>query len=477
MGGGSLKAIQLLAHLRRQGLASDLRTLLRADSVAAIAAAIDEPGADVPIAPAGMPGGPVAMTPMQHWFLRSHDRDLAHLNHQFLLETTLRLDIEAVAAAVAAVWRRHEALRLRFSQRDGQWMATLAPEAAAARPRDVDLRRERDPWVALLADAEDRRIAFDLGSGPLFRAVRYRLPEGDALLLDAHHLVVDAVSWLFLLEDLLPALGLAGAGPAAFPPGGELPFSAWTARLGGWSHGEALEEERPYWREIAETPVPPLPTDHPARPHGYADTAILSVDLGAHAASLPDARIVAGLLDALATALHAWDGREQSRVQLSTHGRRSPFPGVDPSRTVGWLASEFPVLLACPGGGAGAAAEIEAQLATVPSAGLGWGALRWLAPRPVEAPEEEIGLNFLGVVDPVLAGDFHFSQRLPAASVGAMERRRLIEIEGSIAEGRLGLAVRYAPSIHERATIEALARGIVRAFAGEMPRGADRNER
>jgi amino acid adenylation domain-containing protein/non-ribosomal peptide synthase protein (TIGR01720 family) len=469
-GGGSLKAIQLLAHLRRLGLASDLRVVLSADTVRAIAAAIDGAGTGMPIEAPAAAGGAVAMTPTQHWFLRSHDRDLAHLNHQLLLETATRLEIEVVSAAVATVWRRHEALRLRFAERDGQWTATLAPDEPAPRPRQVDLRQpDGDGWAALAADVEAQQRTFDLGGGPLFRAVLYRLPEGDALLFHAHHLVVDAVSWQLLLEELLPALGLGGTGQGSRLPDGALPFSAWTARLGEWSRSEALEEERAYWREIAEAAIPPLPTDHPVTAHGYGDTAIVAVDLGTRAASLPDVRIVAGLLDALATALHAWDGRREGRVQVSTHGRISPFPGVDPSRTVGWLAAEFPVLLACPGGG-GTAAEIEARLASLPSAGLGWGALCWLAAQPVQVPQEEIGLNFLGVIDTAGAKDFRLSQRLPNASVGAMGRHRLIEIEGSIAEGRLDLALRYAPSIHERPTIEAFAHDIAQAFAREMPR-------
>jgi len=472
-GGGSLKAIQLLARLRRHGLASDLRTLLSADTVRAIAAAIDGAGTATPATAAAAAGGTVAMTPMQHWFLRSHHRDLAHLNHQLLLETSTRLEVQEVAAAVKMVWRRHEALRLRFALRDGQWAATLAPHEPAPRPREVDLRATKgDAWAALVADVGAQQRTFDLGRGPLFRSALYRLPEGDALLFNAHHLVVDAVSWHFLLDDLLPALGLGDAGRKTCPSDEGLPFSAWTARLGEWSRSELLEGERAYWQEIAKADVPPLPTDHPATAHGYGDTAVVAVDLGPHAASLPDARIVAGLLDALATALHAWDGRREARVQLSTHGRHSPFPGIDPSRTVGWLATEFPVLLACPDGG-GTAAEIEAMLASVPSAGLGWGALRWLAPRPIDVPEEEIGLNFLGVVDTIRADGFRLSRRLPSASVGAMERRPLIEVESSISEGRLGLALRYAPSIHERPTVETLARRIVEAFAKQTPRTTD----
>lgn len=473
LGGGSLQAIQLLGQLRRKGMALDLQGLLRADTVAAIAAAA-EAAETIGVEDAAPPHGPVGMTPTQLWFLRAHSRGHAHLNHQFLLETKTRLEIAAVAAAVAALWQAHEALRLRFSRQGGQWTADLAPAKAAPRPRDVDLRHERDPWSALLADAESLQSAFILEEGPLFRTVRYRLPEGDGLLLLAHHLVVDAVSWRIILEDLQQALARTGPERIVRLPGPALPFSAWTARLNEWSRSEGIEAERPYWQEIAEAAVQPLPTDRPPVRHGYAETAFVTADLGTRAASWPDTRIVAGLLDALGSALNAWDGHVLGRVLVSTHGRQSPFSGIDPSRTVGWLASEFPFLIACPGGGAGALAGIESRLALVPGGGLGWGVLRWLAPRPVEAPEEEICLNFLGTLDPVLADGFRVSERPPSVSVGALERRRLIEIESHVAGGRLGITLRYAPAIHDSATIEALAERVDRAFANITSEESDR---
>jgi len=464
-GGDSLRAIQLLARLRRNGLALDLRTLLTADRVKAIAAAADLAKQDKPDMSEGEPaGGSLPLIPIQHWFLRTHRQGRAHLNHLMLLDSTKRLAAESVVAAIAALWRQHDALRFRCAEQAGQWGATIDPPDRPPALRDIDLRQAVAPWEALDADALSLQSAFDLAQGPLFKVVRYRLPDADCLFLLAHHLVVDALSWRFLLEDLSTALGQTEAGETVTLPARISSYRDWAKGLKAWSDSPALEAERPYWQAVSDAAVPPLATDDPVTPHGYARTATLSIDLGPAAATQPDNRIVAGLLAALAVALHAWDGRSLGRVLLTTHGRHAPVPGLDPSRTVGWFTAEFPVLLVCPGKGPAAMAAIEADLATVPSKGLGWGVLRWMAPQPLSAAEDEISLNYLGNIESLPDQRFRLNERLPGASIGGMERHRLLELESSVSGGRLQLTIRFAPHIHRRSRVQGLAETIATAF-------------
>src|SRR4029078_6652878 len=57
--------------------------------------------------------------------------------------------------------------------------------------------------AAVTAIAEALQSGFDLARGPLFLGALFVRANGPArLLLAAHHLVVDTVSWRILLEDL-----------------------------------------------------------------------------------------------------------------------------------------------------------------------------------------------------------------------------------------------------------------------------------
>lgn len=454
-GGDSLKAIRLLGQLRRAGLAVDLRAMLAADSIAAIAAL-----APAAVAAGDETNGAVPLTPIQAWFLRSHDRGHQRLNHLVLLRCPAPLEAARLDEALDRLWRHHDALRLTCRRQGGTWHQAIAPAGPAAAAEQVDLRGAEDPWAALEGHALALQDRFDLANGPLFKAVRYCLDEGDHLLLTAHHLCVDAVSWRILLEDLWA--GLAGhALPAKTSS-----YRTWALALAAWACA-AADAERAYWAAIAETAVPALPVDGPRQPHGYGATTQVELDLGPAPAE-PDSRLVARLLAALARALADWDGRQIARVMLSSHGRNPPVAGLDVSRTVGWFTADFPVLLRPQ-----PVAAIEAMLAAVPSRGLGWGALTWAAPTPLVPPPIELGLGFLGQTDgtPGRADHgtgFALIARLPSAVIGAMARQRLIELSGEVRGGRLRLGLRYAPAIHKDTTMARLGAVLAAAYHAEL---------
>ena len=456
-GGDSLSAIRLLGRLRRGGLILGLKEMLAADTVSAIAAAGTRAAA------AGddrIVTGTAPLTPIQRWFFDANPRGVARFDHLVLLRAVDRsLDAAALAISLDAVWRHHDALRHVYRQTEGGWTQRGIAPGDGFVPRTIDLREAADPWPAVAADALPG--GFDLGHGPLFRATHYRLAGGDHLLLSAHHLVADAVSWRILIEDLGTGLRQAAAGQPVRLPGKTTAYRDWALALEAWSRGAAASQERPFWEAVAAAEVAPLPTDGAPFTHGYDDTDLLTADLGQVRPELSDRGIVARLLAALATALHRWDGRRTARVLLSSHGRTPPTPGIDVSRTVGWFTADFPFLLACPG----EVGAIAAGLDAVPSEGLGWGALHSLSGTPLALPEPELSLNHLGSIDTSPDPAFAPSDRLPGVSIGTMARRHLIEIETSVVAGRLALGVRYAPRIHRRATVRTLVDAIAAGFS------------
>ncbi len=193
---------------------------------------------------------------------------------------TGRLDTAALQAALAAVVRRHEALRAVFPldpARGGEPAQRLAPAPAGARACALAWTLPAVDLAALPAAArgaemerlsrEEARRPFDLARGPVFRTRLLRLAGSEhRLLATFHHIAADGWS-LGLFLDELAALypALAGRSPGA-PRLPALPvqyadFAAWQA---GWLRGEVLADELAYWRErLAGLPVLELPLDHP----------------------------------------------------------------------------------------------------------------------------------------------------------------------------------------------------------------------
>src|SRR5690606_23799732 len=92
--------------------------------LAALAATLDAPEAPPP--QEAVEGGQVLL-PVHRLLIGLDETDRHHYNQAVLLSTPTDFDDTTLEDVVAAVYRRHDALRLRFAERDGDWQAWYAP--------------------------------------------------------------------------------------------------------------------------------------------------------------------------------------------------------------------------------------------------------------------------------------------------------------------------------------------------------------
>ena len=86
------------------------------------------------------------------------------------------------------------------------------------------------------------------------------------------------------------------------------------------------------------------------------------------------------LITALCVTLSRWTGTNDVLIDLEGHGRESPIPGLDLSRTVGWFTSLYPLIVALPREAAPSEllATVRRRMRSVPDGGIGYGLLRYL---------------------------------------------------------------------------------------------------
>ncbi|MFP5287041.1 MAG: amino acid adenylation domain-containing protein, partial [Thermoanaerobaculia bacterium] len=379
LGGDSILSIQVVARARQAGLALTPRQIFENPTVAVLAVLA------VPAVAGGEDEGPVSgeapLTPIQREFLDSDPVDPHHFNQSLLLTAREPVDPARLEAALAALVRHHDALRLRFPREGTAWRQVHAPvEEVGAGFLHVDLSGldEGVGRLALEAAAAALQGSFDLARGPLLLGALFTMKSGARLLLAAHHLVVDGVSWRILLEDLETAY----RGCAL--PAKTTSWKRWTERLVEHARSAVVREELDAWLALAGGETPPLPRE--AGSVGKIGSVSVSLPGGVTASLLREApeayraRVDDLLLTALSRAFERWTGQSLLRVDLEGHGREEIAPDLDLSRTVGVFTSVFPVVLDLEGaaGPGEALRRVKERLRRIPGWGLDYGLLRYL---------------------------------------------------------------------------------------------------
>ncbi|EFL41633.1 non-ribosomal peptide synthetase [Streptomyces griseoflavus Tu4000] len=247
------------------------------------------------------------------------------------------------------------------------------------------------------------------------------------LLLVAHHLVVDGVSWRILVPDLAAAWQAAasGAEPALEPVG--TPWRRWAQWLGELSAQPARAAQAAWWADQLrdeDTQVTAARRDPAVDTMGTQSALAVTLpeDVTERLLTAVPAAARCGVEDvfltAFALAVADWRRRRglgagtAVLVDVERHGRQiPPDHDLDVSRTVGWFTSLAPVRLDLgpvswgqvfnsPGALHKALSRVKETLREMPDEGVGYGLLRHLNPRTRDElaayQQPQFGFNYLG---------------------------------------------------------------------------------
>ncbi|MFJ6510709.1 amino acid adenylation domain-containing protein [Streptomyces sp. NPDC091406] len=462
LGGDSILSIQVVSKARRLGIRLSPRQLFQHPTIALLAPNILTGTA----AGARAQGDSTdVLSPIQQWFWELDLETPAHWNMGLLLGLRNRVGAEELGAALNAVADAHEALRTRFAfGDDGRARAVVDDSAAVpvehsvlpALPDDLTEQRLRE-----LADGLNARI--DPLDGPLLRAhlVDPGPENPQRLLLSAHHLVMDAVSWRILLEDLDQALAAVrdGDDPALQPE--ETTHRQWTAELRRRALDPHILDRVRADLEEAAALAGPDPAATPPGSEGAACRAhhtftVEQTERLRHVLvhSL-DGTFEEGLLTAAARARARLAGLDAVVVELESHGREDLHPDFDLSRTIGWFTTlvPFPVVTA-DDSPLGTLWDVRARLRDLVHRGIDHGVTRHLTEdeglaRLMEsAPAPHFNFNYLGQVSTLVGGAPGASVELLAPGFGQVRDPRgkrpvAILVESIVTDGSLTVEVEH----------------------------------
>ncbi|MET8222753.1 non-ribosomal peptide synthase/polyketide synthase [Streptomyces sp. NPDC005301] len=480
LGGDSILSIQIVSRARRAGLALTTKDVFRHQTVAELALRVGDmdprPAKTSGTAPAEAP-----LTPIQRWYLDGRaPGDPLRFTMTQLLELAPEVDTLTIRQAIDAVVRHHPALRTRFlNTGDGPRQEALpeAPEGVLT-IHDVSRLDEEALEPAVQRAAEEAQSSLDPAEGRVVRALLFdRGPGRPAqLLITAHHLVVDGVSWRILLADLEIAQRAAAAGrPVELPDEGTT-YGHWAALLERHTRSGALDADLAHWTRTCAAPAGLPPGRTGPNTHGTAATVTVTLEteetdaLLRHVPDVYRTQVNDVLLSALGRTLANWCGRDTVLVGVEGHGREDLFDDVDLSRTVGWFTAEFPLALTVPGdaGWGDVLKSVKETLRAVPLHGLSHGALRHLLPGSPLAgtPAPQVGFNYHGQWD-AGGGSGLYRAALPPAGRDTdpdEPRPYLLDITGVVQDGRLELGWTYPTAVYDESTVRELAEDMCRAL-------------
>ncbi|MDO0917224.1 amino acid adenylation domain-containing protein [Streptomyces sp. DT2A-34] len=405
LGGDSIVSIRLVTLARKAGIALSPRHVFQTPTPAGLAAAagasVERIGAEV----TDEPVGEMELTPIMR-ATAGPDGSYDGLAQAVLLVTPPDLTYDTAVDVLQALLDRHDMLRARVTNR------LVVPAEGAVRAGEL-LSEVRD--AALDDELAAAVTRLDPAAGRMLQAVWFT--DSARLLLVAHHLVVDGVSWRIITSDLAEAWRSGRALPRSGTS-----FRTWSRLLAEEARKPERMRELARWTGELDGARPFLERDLGIAGSVREHTLVLPDDVTAplltsvptaYHAAVPDV-----LLTALALAAAAWRERRGDLtgrsllVGVEGHGREEDIAeGVDLSATVGWFTTVHPVGIdpgpldldaALSGGPAAGTAlkRIKEQLRAVPDHGLGYGLLRHLNPDTAPAleklPQPQILFNYLG---------------------------------------------------------------------------------
>ncbi|MDE1476885.1 amino acid adenylation domain-containing protein [Xenorhabdus bovienii] len=484
LGGDSIQSIQIVARARKAGIYFEARQLFENQTIAQLATVVTELIEEhQEIKPGLFP-----LLPIQQWFFEQQMVNPSHFNLSLTLKCHHPLALDNLKQAIITLINHHDALRLTFSQQQGQWQQqygeTVADFSVAFHDLSSLKTAEIESEIKDIAGQMQSSLSIAESKLMAVTLVACGVQQPQRLLMVIHHLLVDGVSWRVLIEDLQTLCQQIENGTIPALPRHHFSLQGWGEKLQRYAHDNQADKELKFWQQwVAEAhEVRLLPIDQQRDVNLARDSIMLTRRLSEEMTEkfirdLPrvfNTQINDALLTALLRTFTRWTGDNQLLLHMEGHGRENLFPQtqIDISRTVGWFTSLFPVLLCNDfpqddslqnsDNSLMLLRSVKEQLRKIPSRGLGYGVLRYLGQdeklQTMTTPE--ISFNYLGNLDAGQSDNEMFS--LSEQSMGALrdpqqQREHLIDISGAIINGCLEIYWNYNQTIHHSQTIARLA--------------------
>ncbi len=346
----------------------------------------------------GTLSGDMLLLPIQKWFFQSNLKAPHYWNQSFLIKTPM-LNLDKLKVSIEKLFLHHDALRLRYRKASSDDYVQYYNEGIVAEKLKIlNLKLLEFKEGTTEFDNNLQRIfsswqdSFNFEYGPTYSVgYIYGYNDNSARIFFAfHHLIVDAVSWRILTEDLYDLYhnqNLQNKGSS---------YRQWTNAVK--EYGESHSNERFYWENIIRGYASWPSLENLVISNDTKNYVIFKLNQDQTKQLLQDVnkpyntQVNDILLTALVYTLSEFTNDSVHNIVLEGHGREEIDSSLDISRTVGWFTTMYPVRLEIYSDLPETLKNIKETLRQIPNKGLGYGTL--MEKELITLPK--ISFNYLG---------------------------------------------------------------------------------
>ncbi|MBY0025386.1 amino acid adenylation domain-containing protein/non-ribosomal peptide synthase protein (TIGR01720 family) [Paenibacillus jamilae] len=469
-GGDSIKAIQIANRLEQIGLKIKVKDIL---NVPVIRNQIDrmDDAAEGAIIQQTSHHGVIKPTPIYQWFFNKQLTNREHWNQSVLLTLNVDLSNEQWNKLLFTLIVHHDTLRINLND-EGSMIyndAYLEDRAFAISSFDLTELSMEEQQNSIATIGNKLKSSFNLQSGLLFKAgiIQMGGKQKDVLLLTAHHLLVDGISWRIILEDIHTLIGQTIAQEQLKLPSKTSSMQNWSEKL--YEYGMTSFKEMKYWDKIENSSFE-FQVDHNGGVNTYGNLAkhIIKLDEAETEFLLGKANQIYGtdpgdlLIIALAFALQQHTNQNEILLEAESHGREHIDEAVNVSRTVGWFTSLYPIRLVMEQKNlSDQIKSLKQQLHEVPHKGIGYGINKYILRKLPIAEKKRIRFNYLGELDNIQSHHYFLLSDEPSGD--EISRNNdvdfLIDIIAFVKNKEASIIVQYSTDWLKESTVTQLMDG------------------
>lgn len=464
IGGDSIKAIQIASKLNDRGFKIKVKDILSHPVIKEMALCIKQ--CERTIINQTLCEGSIKPTPIVSWFFSENFTNPNHYNQSVLLELKHDIEAEKIKIIMSELIRHHDSLRINFNSLTGElyYNNEHLNKSYNIEEHDFSSYQSSEQCIKISQVGDMLKASFNIKNDILIKSCIFNLGrQGKLLLLTAHHLVVDGISWRILLEDIYTMLKQICNGQKVKLPEKTHSFQKWAELLELYSNKKVYNEQK-YWEAVLRQNFS-FYTDYNIAKNINKDSHTISVQIIKEETVklMSTANLIYNtepkelLICALIIAIKEFNGSEKIVIELEGHGREDILDGIDVTRTVGWFTSIYPVNINIKANDLSSQIkEIKEQLRLIPNNGVGFGVLKYLSKALKDNDQRHIRFNFLGDFSTNYNNEFFelLNQGYGNESSKRNHLTSLLDINCYIVNEKLNILLTYSKSMFTENTIE-----------------------